>query len=111
MFNNTAPVVALIAAFAGTSAHAAATDSHGLPRSIEMQAARTLRAAQVQLYCDHREDALLLIQRARHELLAAHTDTPAAALGEIDQALWYIRRDDTGAAVARLDAARGQLKA
>ncbi|MFT3816137.1 MAG: hypothetical protein QM750_00660 [Rubrivivax sp.] len=110
MFDNPAPVVALVAALAGASAHAAGAEGTRL-RSDALPAAQALRAAQVQLYCDHRDEALHLILQARHELLAARTGTSAPALREIDHALWHVRRDDTGSAVSRLDAARSRLQA
>jgi hypothetical protein len=106
-----APVVALIAAFASSSEHAAAEPAAApIAQATLAHVSQALRDAQVELFCDHRDGAVHLLREARGELLETRAAVMAPGVREIDTALWHVRHDDTHAAVAQLDTARSLLQ-
>ncbi|KQP22470.1 hypothetical protein [Pseudorhodoferax sp. Leaf267] len=111
MFSNTSGV-ALLAAMASASSYAA-PDAEALANaSASLQrAGEDIRNARVELYCDHRHDAVAAIRRATHALEDAPRAIDPAALASLDEAVWEARHDHTDAAVAALDAAILRLHA
>jgi hypothetical protein len=110
MINATTPVVALVTALTGAVSYG----SSDAIESAESAAARSrlnaeLRTAQVELYCDHREQALHAIQRARRELVAdaAHAQQRQV----LEQAAWQVRHNDHLGAVQSLEVARSVTSA
>lgn len=109
MINATTPVVALVTALTGAVSYG----SSDAIESVESSSARArlnaeLRTAQVELYCDHREQALHAIQRARRQLVADAAG--AQRLAVLEQAAWQVRHNDHLAAVDSLEAVRSQIR-
>lgn len=107
---DTAPVVSLLTGLASASGY-----TSKLPhpadtlRAMHEQVGSELRIAQVELYCDHRTEALHAIQRARHQL---RTETDSASLRELaalDEAAWLVLHHEHSAAITTLGAARQRL--
>lgn len=97
--NKSTPVLALVAAFAATSAQAAADPDESTRRQERRaQVQQQLRAAQVELYCDHDNQALL-----------AQPDP--GSLQAVNQVIWLLRRGETAQAIAALESARAAQQA
>ncbi|QPF72431.1 hypothetical protein G8A07_05445 [Roseateles sp. DAIF2] len=102
--NKSTPVLALVAAFAATSAQAAADPDESTRRQERRaQVQQQLRAAQVELYCDHDSQALRLMRETRQALLA---QPDPSSLRAVDQVIWLLRRGETAQAIAALESAR-----
>lgn len=105
MFSNTSGLV-LLAAMAGASSYAANDDEvGGSSRAHLARAGDDMRHARVELYCDHRAEAIAAIRRATQALEDSARVADPVALASLDEAAWEARRDHTSAAVAALDAA------
>ncbi|MEY8877583.1 MAG: hypothetical protein AB9M60_13815 [Leptothrix sp. (in: b-proteobacteria)] len=88
------------------AAHQAATDAAA---QASLQARAELRTAQVELYCDHRTQALQAIRRARRQLSQPQDGAAPHELAALDEAAWHVRHHEDGAALDSLDLARTQL--
>lgn len=105
MFNNTSGLV-LLAAMAGASSYAVGDDKTGArPDASLARAGDDMRQARVELYCDHRAQAIAAIRRATHALEEAARAADPVALAALDEAAWEAKRDHLAQAVAALDAA------
>ncbi|PIM51001.1 hypothetical protein CS062_22080 [Roseateles chitinivorans] len=104
------PILAMVAAFAAASAQAA-TDPDDMARRSERRAMvhQQLRAVQVELYCDHQDNAMHLLRDARRQLMAQRDPASAAELRQLEKLSWLVRHGDTVEAIATIDAARGDL--
>lgn len=107
----TIPVVALVAALASASSYASTAPTHVDPAhfALRTRVCADLQKAQVELYCDHANAALHVIQHARRELTYRSSETVARELAALDQAAWQVRHSDSLAAIATLDGARTRL--
>lgn len=111
MFNNTSGVV-LLAAMASATSYAAPDAAAGRSADAELaRAGEDMRHARVELYCDHRPQAIAAIRRATHTLEASTQAVDAHTLAALDEAAWQARHDHTGEAVAALDTAITRLGA
>lgn len=111
MFSNTSGLV-LLAAMAGASSYAAGDEEVGSSsRASLVQAGDDMRHARVELYCDHRAEAIAAIRRATQALEDTARAVDPLALAALDEAAWEARRDHTAQAVAALDAAILRLSA
>ncbi len=111
MFHNTSGLV-LVAAMASASGYAAPEVTGGATADADrVRAGADIRHAQVELYCDHRRQAIAAIRRATHTLEAGSQVAAAQALAALDEAVWHARHDHTGEAVAALDTAMSRLGA
>ena len=104
------PILAMVAAFAAASAQAA-TDPDDMARRSERRAMvqQQLRAVQVELYCDHQDNAMHLLRDARRQLMAQRLPVSAPELRQLEKVSWLVRHGDTVEAIATIDAARGDL--
>jgi len=102
------PILAMVAAFAAASAQAS-TNPDDMARRSERRAMvqQQLRAVQVELYCDHQDNAIHLLRDVRRQLMAQRDPDTSADLRQLDKVSWLVRHGDTVAAIATLDAARG----
>lgn len=109
--SRTTPALALLAAFAGGSAQAAVALDAEIEKRAEGRAvvSQRLRAIEVELYCDHRSEAMGLMLQARRALLASREGTTPQALVEIDKLILHVRRGETEQAIAALEGARERL--
>lgn len=111
MFSNTSGLV-LLAAMAGASSYAANDDeASGSSGASLARAGDDMRHARVELYCDHRAEAIAAIRRATLALEESARAIDPATLASLDEAAWEARRDHTTEAVAALDAAILRLNA
>lgn len=69
------------------------------------KAGSLVRQARVELYCDHPASALASIRLALGELEAPQLTLVPEELLALERAAWHVRRHETSAAVAALDAA------
>lgn len=99
---DTRPLIALVASIAAPAAMAADALVETERQAHEQRARLALRAAQVELYCDHDARALLALQQARRELQAAAGVGAGHGLAALDRAVWQMRHHDTRGAVAAL---------
>ncbi|MCP5270045.1 MAG: hypothetical protein H6932_02320 [Burkholderiaceae bacterium] len=100
---DTRPLIALVASIAAPVALAADAVVESERQAHEIRARQALRAAQVELYCDHDARAHAVLQLARRELQAAAGDASGRGLAALDRAVWQMRLHDTRGAVAALD--------
>ncbi len=108
---NTTPFVALVAALSGAPSFANAEAIGETTRqSAQAQARIEMRVAQVEVYCDHPEQAIQAIQRARRQLAGQTGWAATRELAALDEAAWHVRHRENDAAVAALDASRSRLK-
>ena len=112
---NTATAATFVAALA-TATSATHATAHATPRDSAVSALRSragaqMRRAQVELYCDHPAEALVAIRRAVRQLELPSDIVAAEELATLERAAWHVRRHETGAAVAALDAAMAGLAA
>jgi hypothetical protein len=77
--------------------------------SARICASQELRTAQVELYCDHRSDALSAIRRAKRALEDVGTPSAFVDLAALEEATWHARNNDTCAAVDALGKAKQRL--
>ncbi|OWQ84429.1 hypothetical protein CDN99_24375 [Roseateles aquatilis] len=101
------PIFAIVAAFAAASAQAA-TDPDESARRTERRAMvnEQLRAVQVELYCDHQDNAIHLIRDARRMLMAHRDADSVRDLRQLDKVSWQVRHGDTVQAIATLESTR-----
>jgi hypothetical protein len=97
---DTRPLIALVASIAAPAALAADATAEAERYSHQARAWLALRAAQVELYCDHDANAIAALQQARRELQAA-AGTGAGLLA-LDRAARQLRQHDPLGAVASL---------
>lgn len=71
----------------------------------------SMRQARVELFCDHPAGALAAIRRAVGELELPQNSLDEEEIVILERAAWHVRRRETRAAVAALDAAIGRLGA
>jgi hypothetical protein len=113
MYNDTASHSALLGAIVGAGGydgHDAATPqaSH---EAAEREARHDLQMAQVELYCDHRAQALVAIRHAMQLLEACDDKALEPQLAKLSEAAWHVRHNDSLAAVDLLDQAKDRLHA
>lgn len=108
--SKSSPILAMVAAFAAASAQAA-TEPDDLARRSERRALvqQQLRAVQVELYCDHQDNAMHLLRDARRQLMAQRDPDSASELRQLEKLSWLVRHGDTVEAIATIDAARGRV--
>ncbi|ANH67349.1 hypothetical protein [Mitsuaria sp. 7] len=101
------PILAMVAAFAAASAQAS-TNPDDLTRRSERRAMvqQQLRAVQVELYCDHQDNAMHLLRDARRQLMAQRDPDNTRDLRQLEKVSWLVRHGDTVEAIATIDAAR-----
>lgn len=112
---NTATAATFVAALAAATgvAHAGvnSTPRDTVAKAIRNLASAQMRRAQVELYCDHPAGALVAIRRAVRQLELPSEVTAGEELATLERAVWHVRRNETGAAVAALDVAMTRLAA
>lgn len=97
----------LVAAFAAASAQAAPVTEEGERRADRRALVNEqMRAAEVELYCDHSDQAMSMLREARRQLLAQRDDADASQVRGLEQAIWQVRHGDTADAIATLESAR-----
>lgn len=105
--SKTTPMLALVAAFAATSAQAAVDPEASLRRDERRaQVSQQLRAVQVELYCDHQDQAIGMIRDARRQLMAQRDEDSRRSVRQLERASWLVRHGDTAEAIAALEVAR-----
>ena len=97
----------LAAATALVSSLSAGPTAAALPLADHDQAMAALRAAQVELYCDHDAAAMTALREARRAL--AGLPSEAAALAAMESAAWHIRRHEAREAQIAMALAQQQL--
>lgn len=113
MYNDTASHSALLGAIVGAGGYgdhapAAPRASH---EAAERAARLDLQMAQVELYCDHRAQALVAIRHAMQLLEACKDKALEPQLATLSEAAWHVRHNDSLLAVALLDQAKDRLHA
>ncbi|UXH80721.1 hypothetical protein [Roseateles amylovorans] len=99
----------LVAAFAAASAQAApVTEELDRRADRRAQVNEQLRAVEVELYCDHSQQAMSMMREARRQLLAQRDEAAAGKVRGLEQAIWLVRHGDTAEAIATLESARAQ---
>ncbi|WP_431103474.1 hypothetical protein [Roseateles noduli] len=102
------PILAMVAAFAAASAQAS-TNPDDMARRSERRATiqQQLRAVQVELYCDHQDNAMHLLRDVRRQLMAQRDPDNSSDLRQLEKVSWLVRHGDTVEAIATIDATRG----
>lgn len=111
MYNDTASHSALVGALVGAGSydnHAEAGHSVA-HEAAQREAHHDLQMAQVELYCDHKAQALVAIRHAMQLLEACDDKALEPQLATLSEAAWHVRRNDSLVAVELLDQAKGQL--
>lgn len=111
MYNDTASHSALLGAIVGAGGYDGRTDAgpQGLHEDAEREAHRDLQMAQVELYCDHRAQALVAIRHAMQLLEACDDKALEPQLAKLSEAAWHVRHNDSLVAVDLLDEAKARL--
>lgn len=113
MYNDTASHSALLGAIVGASGYDGhvETEIHTAHEAAEREARHDLQMAQVELYCDHKAQALVAIRHAMQLLEACDDKALDPQLATLSEAAWHVRRNESLVAVGLLDQAKGQLHA
>lgn len=114
MFNDNASHSVLLGAIVGAGGydgHLESTAPAVSHEAAEREARHDLQMAQVELYCDHRAQALVAIRHAMQLLEACDDKALEPQLSKLSEAAWHVRHNDSLVAVDLLDQAKDQLHA
>lgn len=115
MYNDSASHSALVGALVGAGSY----DGHVQPAAVqagqashgaaEREARHDLQMAQVELYCDHKAQAMVAIRHAMQLLEACDDKTLEPQIAALSEAAWHVRRNHSLVAVDLLDRAKDRL--
>ncbi|RCW68002.1 hypothetical protein [Pseudorhodoferax soli] len=114
MYNDTASHSVLLGAIVGAGGydgHLDASAPQASHEAAEREARHDLQMAQVELYCDHRAQALVAIRHAMQLLEACDDKALEPQLAKLSEAAWHVRHNESLVAVDLLDEAKHQLHA
>ncbi|KQP49247.1 hypothetical protein [Pseudorhodoferax sp. Leaf274] len=112
MYNDTASHSALLGAIVGAGgydAHLESAAQHVSHEAAERAARHDVQMAQVELYCDHRAQALVAIRHAMQLLESCDDKALEPQLAKLSEAAWHVRHNESLVAVDLLDEAKVQL--